>query len=161
MVTTVEQLLAAGRKRGRGPEKGTEIIHVFLRLPPASFKGQLQPVKNSLTLLHWGQYPDAVPGGRPRRTSTPDEAADAVARKAVDELVAAAVRRRRAARSNVSATPSGHLLLAVTAARLSAAAERLALAEVARAREAEGLTWEQVGEAFGTTRQSAHERFRA
>lgn len=51
--------------------------------------------------------------------------------------------------------------MAVAAARLAAAAERLARSQVAQARAADGLTWEQVGEAFGTTRQSAHERFRA
>ena len=51
-------------------------------------------------------------------------------------------------------------MVAVAAARLAAAAERLARAQVAEARAVDGLTWEQVGEAFGTTRQSAHERFR-
>ena len=50
--------------------------------------------------------------------------------------------------------------MAVAAARLAAAAERLAHAEVAEARAADGLTWEQVGETFGTTKQAAHERFR-
>lgn len=55
---------------------------------------------------------------------------------------------------------SRHLVLAVAAARVAAAADRLARAHVALARDKEGATWEQVGEAFGTTRQSAHERFR-
>ncbi|HZP16162.1 MAG TPA: hypothetical protein VFA96_10090 [Nocardioides sp.] len=50
--------------------------------------------------------------------------------------------------------------MAIAAARLAAAAERVARAEVAEARAADGLTWGQIGEAFGTTRQSAHERFR-
>lgn len=84
-----------------------------------------------------------------------------MARKAVDELAAAEAQRRLKTRRQRAATPSGHLLRAVTAARVAAAAERLARAEVGKAREAEGLTWEQVGEAYGTTKQSAHERFRA
>jgi hypothetical protein len=60
----------------------------------------------------------------------------------------------------MTSVPSRHLLVAIAASRLAAAAERLARAEVAEARAADGLTWEQIGEAFGTTRQSAHERFR-
>jgi hypothetical protein len=43
---------------------------------------------------------------------------------------------------------------------VAAAADRLARTHVALARDKESATWEQVGEAFGTTRQSAHERFR-
>lgn len=96
-----------------------------------------------------------MPGGRPRRTSTADKAADDAARRVVNELVAANRSRRG------SPQASGHLLVAVTASRLAAAAERLARDSVTKAREADGLTWEQIGEAFGTTRQSAHERFRS
>jgi hypothetical protein len=98
----------------------------------------------------------SVPGGRPRRASTPDRAADDAARKAVNALVADS----RSDRHGPTAEPSAHLLVAVAAARLAAAAERLARAQVAEARAADGLTWDQVGEAFGTTKQSAHERFR-
>lgn len=98
-----------------------------------------------------------MPGGRPRRVSTPDQAADEAARSAVNKLVAAT----RPHRDGASRQPSGHLLVAVAASRLAAAAERLAHAQVTEARASEGLTWEQVGEAFGTTRQSAHERFRS
>ena len=97
-------------------------------------------------------------GGRPPRTSTPDKDADALVRNLIDEL---AVRMRRGTRHGGKATTnSGHLALAVTAARVAAAADRLARTHVALARDQEGVTWEQVGEAFGTTRQSAHERFR-
>ncbi len=122
----------------------------------------LPPVKNSLTGSSGLQYLGAVPGGRPRRTSAPDSAADAIARRAIEDLAGAEARRRQTTtRNRLASTPSGHLLRAVLAARVAAAAERLARAEVAKARETDGLTWEQVGEAFGTTKQSAHERFRA
>lgn len=52
----------------------------------------------------------------------------------------------------------GHLDRAVTAMRVAEAAERLARVEVERARVA-GATWREVGGAFGTNRQAAHERF--
>ena len=96
-------------------------------------------------------------GGRPPRIATSDKAAEALVRKVVDELTFTA---RRSGTRKTSPT-SQHLLLAVTAARIAAAADRIARTHVALARETEGATWEQVGEAFGTTRQSAHERFRA
>lgn len=86
----------------------------------------------------------------------PDRAVDEVVRRAVEELALSAGQPRQ----NRRAEPSGHLLLAVAAARFAAAADRIAHAHVQLAREKEGATWEQVGEAFGTSRQSAHERFR-
>jgi hypothetical protein len=98
-----------------------------------------------------------MPGGRPRRTSKRDKDADPLVRCAVEELAAAIKRQRR---SPVGSPASEHLLLAVSAARIAAEADRLAQAHVHLARRTEGATWEQVGEAFGTTRQSAHERFR-
>lgn len=97
-----------------------------------------------------------MPGGRPPRTSTPDKNADALVRRIVDELAS----RRRGPLHRDGSTSSRHLVLAVAAARIAVAADRLARAHVALARDKEGTTWEQVGEAFGTTRQSAHERFR-
>lgn len=97
-------------------------------------------------------------GGRPRRISTPDKAVEDAVRRAVEELALAAHRQRG---RNRRPEPLGHLLFAVTAARFAAAADRIAHAHVQLARETEGATWEQVGEAFGTTRQSAHERFHA
>lgn len=99
-----------------------------------------------------------MPGGRPPRTSVSDKDADTLVRKVVDEL-AFAMRHRNRQRADAT-TSSHHLALAVTAARIAAAADRLAHTHVALARDKEGVTWEQVGEAFGTTRQSAHERFR-
>lgn len=97
-----------------------------------------------------------MPGGRPPRTSTPDKYADALVRKVVDELAS----RGRSPLQGDGPTSSRHLVLALAAARVAAAADRLARIHVALARDKEGATWEQVGEAFGTTRQSAHERFR-
>ncbi len=52
------------------------------------------------------------------------------------------------------------LRVAVAARALADAADRLARVEVLAARELDGATWEQVGGAFGVSRQSAHERFR-
>lgn len=52
----------------------------------------------------------------------------------------------------------GHLGRAVIAMRVAESAERLARLEVERARRA-GATWREVGDAFGTNRQAAHERF--
>jgi hypothetical protein len=99
-----------------------------------------------------------MPGGRPPRKSAPDKEADALVRKMVDDL--AFDTRQRNRRRGQGKTDSHHLLVAVTAARIAAAADRLAHTHVALARDQEGATWEQVGEAFGTTKQSAHERFR-
>src|SRR5688572_4577051 len=59
----------------------------------------------------------------------------------------------------LSTADDGHLDRAVVAMRLAAAAEQLAPTEVDRARRA-GATWQDVGDAFGTNRQAAHERFR-
>jgi len=49
--------------------------------------------------------------------------------------------------------------LAVLAIQAQEALEVLAARQVAAAREHDGLTWEQVGEAFGISTQSAHHRF--
>jgi len=49
--------------------------------------------------------------------------------------------------------------LAVLAIRAQEALEVLAARQVAAARESDGLTWEQVGEAFDISTQSAHHRF--
>ena len=59
----------------------------------------------------------------------------------------------------MSPPAAGHLDRAVLAMRLAEAAERLARVEVAAARGS-GATWQEVGYAFGTNRQAAHERFR-
>lgn len=59
----------------------------------------------------------------------------------------------------LAAADSGHLDRAVVAMSVVDAAERLARVEVAAAR-ASGATWQEIGDAFGTNRQAAHERFR-
>lgn len=99
-----------------------------------------------------------MPPGRPPRPSAPDKAADALVRNALEELTASARAQTRQRRPTTSG--SNHLLLAVTAARIAAAADRMARTHVTLAREVDGVTWEQIGDVFGTTRQSAHERFR-
>lgn len=55
---------------------------------------------------------------------------------------------------------SRHLRVAAAALALADAADRLAREEVLVAREADGATWEQVGEALGISKQGAFERFR-
>ena len=52
------------------------------------------------------------------------------------------------------------LELAALAIEARDALELIAAEHIARARELDGLTWEQVGERFGTSMQSAHSRFR-
>lgn len=52
------------------------------------------------------------------------------------------------------------LELAVLAIKVRDALELIAAEHVDRARSIDGLTWEQVGERFGTSMQSAHSRFR-
>src|SRR5829696_2567818 len=52
------------------------------------------------------------------------------------------------------------LELAVLALRARDALELIAAEHVNRARELDGVTWDQVGERFGTSMQSAHSRFR-
>lgn len=54
----------------------------------------------------------------------------------------------------------GHLARAVAATALADLATRIAREEVMSARD-DGLTWAAVGEAFGITTQTAHERFRS
>lgn len=83
------------------------------------------------------EYPDAM---APARRSNLD--------RSIDDLV-----------RHLANPEDGHLERAVLAMRLASAAEQLARAEVDRARAA-GATWQDVGDAFGTNRQAAHERFR-
>ena len=58
------------------------------------------------------------------------------------------------------ATSGSPLDRAVAARLLAKAADRLSRAEVMAARE-DGATWAEVGEAFGISTQTAHERFRS
>src|SRR6476469_5861256 len=53
-----------------------------------------------------------------------------------------------------------HLDIAVLALELTQAIAWIAGEHVAKARELDGVTWEDVGDAFGVTSQSAHHRFR-
>ena len=55
---------------------------------------------------------------------------------------------------------SRHLRVAAAALALADAADRLAREEILFARDADGATWEQVGEALGISKQGAFERFR-
>lgn len=53
-----------------------------------------------------------------------------------------------------------HLDKAVLSLRLAEAADWLARVEVMAAREHDGASWANVGQALGINRQAAHERFR-
>lgn len=53
-----------------------------------------------------------------------------------------------------------HLIRAVLADRIAAAATRMSRAEVMAARELDDAIWDDVADAFGVSRQAAHERFR-
>jgi hypothetical protein len=55
---------------------------------------------------------------------------------------------------------ASHLERAVAASRLADLATRVSRAAVMSARD-EGVTWAEVGNAFGVTTQTAHERFRS
>ena len=62
----------------------------------------------------------------------------------------------------VDNAPTSHRLVSVTFAQLAAVkrdVERLELVTVRQARAA-GMTWQQIGDLLGVTRQSAHLRFR-
>ena len=54
----------------------------------------------------------------------------------------------------------GHLARALVAERLAAVAAHRVRAEVAAARDRDGASWEDVGQAFGVSSHDAHERFR-
>src|SRR5437899_10274149 len=81
-----------------------------------------------------------------------NEPADRRVERAVQEALSALLPSAGGAQS--------HLTRAVLADRLAAAATRLSRAEVIAAREGDGATWDDVANAFGVTRQAAHERFR-
>jgi hypothetical protein len=62
-------------------------------------------------------------------------------------------------RAKPAGTPRAHLDIAVTAMKIVEVADRIARAEIMAAREFDGLTWADVGKAFGVSTQTAHERF--
>ncbi len=84
----------------------------------------------------------------------------ALAARARAEAEAATQRLASVVTMALSDGSQQRLRVAVAARALADAADRLARVEVLAARESDGATWEQVGEAFGVSRQSAHERFR-
>lgn len=55
---------------------------------------------------------------------------------------------------------ASHLERAAAALAVSGAAERLARVEVMAARSGDQVSWQDVGDALGVSRQTAHERFR-
>jgi hypothetical protein len=69
-------------------------------------------------------------------------------------------RALRALIDDVAGEGAGHLARAVAATALADLATRIAREEVMSARD-EGSTWSAVGDAFGITTQTAHERFRS
>lgn len=56
---------------------------------------------------------------------------------------------------------SSRLERAAALLRIAEAADRLARAQVTAAREQDGASWADVGEALGVSRQTAHERYRS
>lgn len=56
---------------------------------------------------------------------------------------------------------SSRLERAAALLRIAENADRLARTEVAAARERDGASWADVGEALGVSRQTAHERYRS
>ncbi len=87
-------------------------------------------------------------------------AGGALVARARSEAEAAAQRLASVVTMTLRDGSQQRLRVAVAARALADAADRLARVEVLAARELDGATWEQVGEAFGVSRQSAHERFR-
>jgi hypothetical protein len=63
--------------------------------------------------------------------------------------------------TSTAASEQPHLARAVVADQLARAAERIARLEVDAARSLDGATWQQVGDAFGVIKQTAHERFQS
>ena len=104
--------------------------------------------------------------GRPSKPTDFDEATLTAARHALLEVARelrlpqtrypAPTRRE----PNRTIAQPKHLDLAVLAIELSQALEWIAGEHVALARELDGVTWEDAGDAFGISMQSAHHRFR-
>lgn len=61
----------------------------------------------------------------------------------------------------VAGDRSSRLERAAALLRISEVADRLARVNVAGAREQDGASWADVGEALGVSRQTAHERYRS
>ncbi len=104
------------------------------------------------------------PGRPPKPTAIDGELMAAVRKALLQVAREMSVPTRRYPAASVEApsrtrTEPRALDLAVLAVQAEAALEIIAAEQVAKAREHDELTWEQVGEAFGTSAQSAHVRF--
>ena len=104
--------------------------------------------------------------GRPSKQTEFEEATLKAARRALlDAARALRLPRMRypaSTRSEPKRTTAQprHMDVAVLALKLSQAMDWLAGEHVALARVLDGVTWEDVGDAFGISMQSAHHRFR-
>lgn len=87
--------------------------------------------------------------GRRRRDGPAADMTGSAAERDVERLV-----------QQLAGPTASHLERAVAASRLADLATRISRASVMSARRV-GATWSEVGEAFGITTQSAHERFRS
>ena len=76
--------------------------------------------------------------------------------RALDRVIESLVR----ASADGEEAVSRHLRVAAAALALADAADRVAREEILAARDTDGATWEQVGEALGISKQGAFERFR-
>lgn len=94
---------------------------------------------------------EGMPPFAARRSASVDPGAARAVHRAVADLLVS--------QSDVE-VHSQHLRTAAAALALAQAADRLARAEIVLARDEDGATWEDVGEALGISRQAAHERFR-
>jgi hypothetical protein len=102
------------------------------------------------------------PVGRPARPTTIDPdllAATHAALLAVAKELRLPVDRYPGPQTGESQRRVEPLALAKLAIDAQEALEVLAAREVAASRELEGSTWEQVGQVFGISTQSAHHRF--
>lgn len=78
----------------------------------------------------------------------------------VSRALDAAVDSLLRGREGRAETASRHLQVAAAALALADAADRLAREAILAARDTDGATWEQVGDALGISKQGAFERFR-
>jgi len=101
--------------------------------------------------------------GRPPNPTTIDGATMAAVRGVLLDLARELKLPRRhypvSKRSKRLVLQPPPLDLAVLAVKAAQALELVAAEHVQRARDLDGATWAQVGEAFGVTTQSAHSRF--
>lgn len=101
--------------------------------------------------------------GRPPNPSVIDRTTMAAVRRALLDIARELKLPRRrypiSKRSKQVVLQPPPLDLAVLAIKAAQALELVAAEQVARARKLDGVSWAQVGEAFGVSTQSAHSRF--